>query len=141
MYQLGGEEYPALKSLYRTNLPIPSTPFLGRERELGEVLNLLTREDVRLLTLTGPGGTGKTRLAAQAAGALAERYPDGVWWVPLAPLHDPELVLETAARVLAAADGLASVSPIRGCCSCSTTSSICWGRQSARAPARRLSQP
>ena len=108
VYQFGAGDHPALKSLYRTNLPIPGTPFLGRQRELVEVRSLLAREDVRLLTLTGPGGTGKTRLAAQAAGALAERYPDGIWWVPLAPLRDPELVLETASQVLAAEDGLAS---------------------------------
>ena len=104
VYQFGAGDHPALKSLYRTNLPIPGTPFLGRQRELVEVRSLLAREDVRLLTLTGPGGTGKTRLAAQAAGALAERYPDGIWWVPLAPLRDPELVLETASQVLAAED-------------------------------------
>jgi predicted ATPase/class 3 adenylate cyclase len=107
IYQLGDCEFSPLKSLYRTNLPIPATPFLGRERELLEVMELLSREDVRLLTLTGPGGTGKTRLAAQAAGALAERYPHGVWWVPLAPLRDPELVLATAGQALGAKDGLA----------------------------------
>ena len=107
VYQLGGDEFPPLKSLYRTNLPVPSTPFLGRERELMEVASLLTREDVRLLTLTGPGGTGKTRLAMQAAGALAERYPQGVFLVPLAALRDPELVMEAAGQVLGAKDGLA----------------------------------
>ena len=106
IYQVGVREFPALKSLYRTNLPIPTTPFLGRERELGEALVLLSRDDVRLLTMTGPGGTGKTRLAMQTAGALAERYPDGVWWVPLAPLHDPGLVLETAAQAVGAKAGL-----------------------------------
>src|SRR5919106_4282833 len=67
IYQLGEEVFPPLKSLYRTNLPIPATPFLGREGELAEVLSLLFREDTRLLTLTGPGGMGKTRLALQAA--------------------------------------------------------------------------
>jgi len=107
IYQLGEGEFPPLKSLYRTNLPIPATPFLGREKELLEVLELLSREDVRLLTLTGPGGTGKTRLALQAAGGLADRYPHGVWWVPLALLRDPELVLEAAGQALGAKDGLA----------------------------------
>ena len=88
VYQLGDEDFPALKSLHQTNLPVPATPFLGRERELHEVAALLTRDDLRLVTLTGPGGTGKTRLAAQAAGLAADDYPDGLWWVPLAALRD-----------------------------------------------------
>jgi predicted ATPase/class 3 adenylate cyclase len=107
IYQLGDREFPPLKSLYRTNLPIPATPFLGRYDELAHVLALLSKEDVRLLTLTGPGGTGKTRLALQVAAEAAERYPDGVLWVPLAALRDAELVLEAAAQTLGARDGLA----------------------------------
>ena len=107
IYQLGDGEFPALKSLYRTNLPVPATPFLGREEELAEVLSLLSSEDTRLLTLTGPGGTGKTRLALQAAAEASEAFPDGVWWVPLAPLRDPALVLETAAQVVGSKNGLA----------------------------------
>jgi class 3 adenylate cyclase len=105
VYQLGDGQFPALKSLYRTNLPVPTTPFLGRERELVEVVGLL--EDTRLLTLTGPGGTGKTRLAAQAAGLASDSYLDGVWWVPLAALREPELVLDTAAQVVGSKNGLA----------------------------------
>jgi predicted ATPase/class 3 adenylate cyclase len=107
IYQLGSDDFPPLRSLHQTNLPIPSTPFLGRVRELSDVLGLLSREDVRLLTLTGPGGTGKTRLAAQAAAELATRYPDGVWWVPLGQLRDPELVLVAAGQALDAKNGLA----------------------------------
>jgi predicted ATPase/class 3 adenylate cyclase len=106
IYQLGTEKFPPLKSLHRTNLPIPATPFLGREHELAEVLELLAHDGVRLLTLTGPGGMGKTRLGLQAAADDAERYPDGVFWVPLAAVRDPELVLETAAHVLGAKQGL-----------------------------------
>ena len=107
IYQLGDDEFPALKTLYQTNLPEPATPFLGRERELQEIETLLAPGGLRLLTLTGPGGTGKTRLALQAAAEAAERYPDGVFWVPLAPLQDPELVLEAAGAALGAADGVA----------------------------------
>ena len=106
IYQLGDDDFPPLRSLHQTNLPIPSTPFLGRERELNEVLGLLSRDDVRLLTLTGPGGTGKTRLALQSAGELAEGYRHGIWWVPLALLRDPQLVLETAGHALGARNGL-----------------------------------
>ncbi len=99
VYQLGGDEFPSLKSLYRTNLPVPATPFLGRERELAEVVTLLN-EGGRVLTLTGPGGTGKTRLALQAVAEASDHYPDGVYWVPLAPLHDPALVLPAVAQTL-----------------------------------------
>jgi predicted ATPase len=106
IYQAGDGSFPPLKSLYRTNLPIPATPFLGRERALGEVVGLLLREDVRLLTLTGPGGTGKTRLGLQAAAEASERFPDGVFWVPLAPLRDPGLVLEAAGLALGAQTGI-----------------------------------
>jgi predicted ATPase len=104
IFQLGDEVFPALKSLYRTNLPIPATPFLGREQELAAVTGLLP--ETRLLTLTGPGGTGKTRLALQAVADAAERYPDGVFWVPLAPLRDAGLVLDAAARALEARGNL-----------------------------------
>ena len=100
VYQLGKEEFPALKSLHRTNLPVPATPFVGRKRELEEITALLDREDVRLLTLTGPGGTGKTRLALQAAAEAADHYPDGITWAPLAPLRDPALLLPTVAQGL-----------------------------------------
>jgi predicted ATPase/class 3 adenylate cyclase len=100
IYQLGEEDFPALKSLYRTNLPVPATPFLGRQKELSEVVALLNREDVRLLTLTGPGGTGKTRLALQAAAEASDHYPDGIAWVPLASLRDPALLLPAVMQAL-----------------------------------------
>jgi hypothetical protein len=100
IFQLGKGEFPPLKTLYRTNLPVPATPFLGRGQELEAVRALLARDDARLLTLTGAGGSGKTRLALQAAGDAAEAYPDGVLWVPLAPLADPTDVGATAARAL-----------------------------------------
>ena len=100
LYQLGEDEFPSLTSLYRTNLPVPATAFLGREAELREVGSLLGQEQVRLVTLTGPGGTGKTRLALQAAAESADNYPDGVWWVPLAALQDPGLVGPSIAEAL-----------------------------------------
>jgi predicted ATPase/class 3 adenylate cyclase len=100
IYQLGDEEFPPLRSLHQTNLPVPATPFLGREGEVAELSALLGRDDVRLLTLTGPGGTGKTRLALQSAGVVADSYEGGVWWAPLAPLLDPALVLEVVAQSL-----------------------------------------
>ena len=108
IHQVGDVAFPALRSLHRTNLPVPVTPFLGREREVDQVVDLLSRTDVRIVTLTGPGGTGKTRLSMQAAAAVSDLYPDGVWWVPLAPLRDAQLVTETAGRVIGAANGLAA---------------------------------
>ena len=109
IFQLGDVEFPPLKTLYRTNLPVPATPFLGRERELAEVAELLGRVDVRLLTLTGAGGSGKTRLALQAAAEAAEAYPDGVWWVPLGSLRDPAEVVPAAARELGGGAPLAEL--------------------------------
>jgi predicted ATPase len=100
VYQLGDAEFPPLKSIYRTNLPVPATPFLGREDELAAVADLLRRQDVRLVTLTGPGGTGKTRLALQAAAEAAETFPDGITWISLVPLRDPGLVPATVAKAL-----------------------------------------
>ena len=101
MFQLGGERFPPLKSLRQTNLPVPATPFLGRARELEEVVGLLRDESVRLLTLTGPGGTGKTRLALQAAAEVVEDVPDGAsGGCSLASLRDPALALDAVAKAL-----------------------------------------
>jgi predicted ATPase/class 3 adenylate cyclase len=99
LFQLGTGEFPRLRTLHLTNLPVPATEFLGRDRELEDVVAKL-RNGVRLLTLTGPGGTGKTRLALQAAAEAADDFADGVWWVPLASLRDPGLVLRHAAQTL-----------------------------------------
>ena len=82
------------------NLPVQPTPFLGRERQLAQVIELVGREEVRLLTLTGPGGIGKTRLAIQAATELAHIYPGGAWFVGLSALTDPGLVVAELGAVL-----------------------------------------
>ena len=105
VFQLGSEEFRR-SELGHTNLPIPATPFLGREVELSEVIVLLGGES-RLLTLTGPGGIGKTRLALQAAAEVSDRFSAGVWWVPLASLRDPALVVTTVEQVLGARVDLA----------------------------------
>ncbi len=96
------EQFPLLKSLGSrpNNLPLQPTPFLGREREVGEIVDWLGRPDIRLLTLTGPGGTGKTRLALQAAAELLDDFTDGVFFVPLALVTDPTLVPSTIASAL-----------------------------------------
>lgn len=107
IFQVGDGEFPPLKTLHQTNLPIPATTFVGRDAELAELSSLLTRDDVRLLTVTGPGGTGKTRLALAAAAEVADAFPGGIWWVPLAPLRDPALVLPSAAGALGASGDLA----------------------------------
>ena len=89
-----------MKSLYRTNLPVPATPFLGRERELRAVVEFLAKQDRRLVTLTGAGGSGKTRLMLQAAAEASDGFPDGVVWIPLAPLQDESALAATFAQAL-----------------------------------------
>src|SRR5215207_8246865 len=96
------DHFPPLKSLERhpTNLPIQPNPLVGREAELVTLSDLLMHEDVRLVTLTGVGGTGKTRLALQVAADLLDRFDDGAFFVDLAPLADPAFVLPTIAATL-----------------------------------------
>lgn len=95
-------EFPPVRTLESrpTNLPVQPTPLIGREREVATVTELLGRDDIRLLTLTGTGGSGKTRLALQAAAELAEEYANGVFVVTLEPLENAALVLATVAQTL-----------------------------------------
>ncbi len=100
------DAFPPLRSLDArpNNLPTQLTTFVGRDRELAEAGALL--RNTRLLTMTGPGGTGKTRLSLQVAAAAADDYPDGVWFVALDAVRDPALVAPTIARTLGIADNV-----------------------------------
>jgi predicted ATPase/class 3 adenylate cyclase/Tfp pilus assembly protein PilF len=97
IYQLGDERFAPLKSINRTNLPITASPLVGREAELSELLSLL-RNGTRLVTVTGAGGSGKTRLALQVAAELVDDFHDSVYFVPLAAIQDPALVVPTIAQ-------------------------------------------
>ncbi len=95
-------EFPLLRTLdaYRNNLPLQPTPLIGREKEVSEVCILLRHDETRLLTLTGPGGIGKTRLALQAAADLLDDFPDGTFFAPLATLTEAELFFLAVAETL-----------------------------------------
>ena len=128
-------DFPPLKTLENrpNNLPLQPTPLIGRERELDEVEKLLRRDEVLLVTLTGPGGTGKTRVGLQVASDLLDEFPDGVWYVELAALTDATLVAPTIAQTLRVSE--AASKPIidtlkdylreRSYCWCWTTLSRC----------------
>jgi predicted ATPase/class 3 adenylate cyclase len=107
IFQLGPIAFPPLRTISNTNLPRPASSFVGRESEIADVTARL-RDGTRLLTLTGPGGSGKTRLAVEAASELVPAFRAGVFWVGVAALRDPALVLPTVATTIGAGDALAA---------------------------------
>ena len=110
VFQLTGPgtatEFPPLVSLDARphNLPVQPTPLIGRQHEIEAVRALLARQDVRLVTLSGPGGTGKTRLSLQAAADSIDDFQDGAFFVELAPISDPALVVPAIAQVVGLQD-------------------------------------
>jgi predicted ATPase len=104
LFQLGSKNFPPLRSLNATNLPMQPSALIGRKKEIEELVPLVRER--ALVTLTGPGGVGKTRLAIQAAAEVVEAFPDGVFWVPLATMRDPDAVLPTVAQTLGAKEEL-----------------------------------
>ena len=107
IFQLGSGSFPPLKTISNTNLPRPASSLVGREREVTDVASLI-RDGTRLVTLTGPGGSGKTRVAIEAATELLGEFKAGVFWVGVAALRDPALVVETIAQTLGAEGELAA---------------------------------
>jgi predicted ATPase/class 3 adenylate cyclase len=100
LFQVGRNEFPPLRSLSHAHLPLEVVPLLGRKRELADLLRLLGTERARLVTLTGPGGIGKTSVAVAAASELVESFDEGVTLVELAAIREPTLVLPTIAKAL-----------------------------------------
>jgi predicted ATPase/class 3 adenylate cyclase len=105
IFQIGSAGFPPLKTISNTNLPRPASSFIGREREIEELTQLLGN-DARFITLTGPGGSGKTRLAIETAAELVPKFKAGVFWVGLASLRDAALVPEAIGQTLGARNGL-----------------------------------
>jgi len=102
IYQLGEREFPPLRTPGSVELPTPATPFLGREQQLFDAVSLVYERDPRVLTIVGPGGTGKTRFAIELARLLGDDAEGGTVFVPLAPLRDAEFVLSAVADRLGA---------------------------------------
>ncbi|MDH5223340.1 MAG: hypothetical protein OEW46_01020 [Actinomycetota bacterium] len=105
IFQLGAERFPPLKTISNTNLPRPASSFIGREDEVRSVTALI-REGARLVTLTGPGGSGKTRLSIEVAAELVGDHKAGTFWVELAPIRDPALVTDEIGKTVGAKEGL-----------------------------------
>ena len=107
IYILPSRKSPGTEEGIKSNLPPQLTSLIGREQEVAVASALLSRPQVRLLTFTGPGGVGKTRLALQTASDLLDDFPDGVYFVSLAPISDPDLVIPTIAQTLGLWEGKA----------------------------------
>jgi predicted ATPase len=107
IFQLGVERFPPLKTISNTNLPRPASSFVGREQETKDIVELIRDRGSRLITLTGPGGSGKTRLSIEAASELIGDHKAGTFWVELATIGDPTLVMGEIGKTLGASDGLA----------------------------------
>ncbi|HEY6410168.1 MAG TPA: hypothetical protein VIY29_22155 [Ktedonobacteraceae bacterium] len=90
-----------IEHIPQTRLPLPPNPLIGRKQALQDALRMLRRSEVRLLTLVGTAGIGKTRLSLQVATELAEDFSDGIFFIPLAPISDPALVIPAIAQVFA----------------------------------------
>ncbi len=105
LFQLGTAVFPPLRSLNASNLPAPPSRLVGRRAELGTIHELLLEH--RLVTLTGAGGAGKTRLALEATAQCRDQFDDGVWWAQLAAVTEADLVLPTVAQTLGAPGPLA----------------------------------
>jgi predicted ATPase/class 3 adenylate cyclase len=106
IFQLGTEPFPPLRSLGNSNLPRPASTFRGRDTEVAAVRRRIA-DGARIVTLTGPGGTGKTRLAIEAASGLGSDFPAGLFWAGCAALRDPGLVLETIGAAVGARGSVA----------------------------------
>jgi len=106
LFQLGSERHPPLKTISNSNLPRPASSFVGRSHELKDVIE--TVRTARVVTLTGPGGSGKTRLAIETASELVPDFKNGAFWVPLQALRDSTLVIDAIKLTLGATDDLAA---------------------------------
>jgi predicted ATPase/class 3 adenylate cyclase len=98
LFQLGSTPFPPLATAGATNIPRAGKPLVGREHDVASVCELLRHADARLITIVGPGGVGKTRLAIEVARELAAEFTDGTWFVDLSPIHSAGLVLPTIAN-------------------------------------------